>query len=108
MTSKKNPTDGKKDITHINTAYYAVKPKAIDLPEGTLVRSSHGVNFIVVSCAKRTPYRFFVIGSPTSHLNCADPHIVAGKNLILTGVVWPSDGWKITFMPGFTEHPPLT
>ena len=36
MTSKKNPTDGKKDITHINTAYYAVKPKAIDLPKGTV------------------------------------------------------------------------
>ena len=46
VMSKKNPTDGENAITHIGTAYYAVKLKAIDLPEGTVIQSPHGVDFV--------------------------------------------------------------
>ena len=108
VLQKKNPTDGKNAITHIGTSYYAIKAKPIDLPVGTVVRSPHGVEFNVTSCEKKTQYQYLVLGSPLTHPNSIAPHVVADKNIILTGVVWPEVGWEIVSMPGFTTRPPLT
>ena len=105
---KKNPTDGKNAITHIGTVYYAKKAKPIDLPVGTIVKSPHGVMFEVDSCKQETPYRFMVCGTIVSHLESTVDKVVADKNLILTGVVWPEVGWEVQSMPGFTERPPVT
>ena len=100
--------EGKNAITHLGTAYFATKSKPIDLPNETVVRSPHDVQFVVTSCDSRDQYQYLVFGTPISQLESVAPEVVADKNIILAGVVWPEIGWEVVSMPGFTKRPPLT
>ena len=114
---KKTITDGKTAINHIGTSTFLKEDRPYQLPIGTTMQSSLGIDFMVTLCAEHSSNRILIRGViitpilPVSvedeNANLVSGNLVHEQCCILSGFPWPEIGWEVIKIPGFTNRPSL-
>ena len=109
VLQKKDQLVGKAAITHIGMAFMICKDKPIYLPNGTMIKSSSGYLFNIVSCETVSLVKWHVKGA------IIDGHSIDRTRLnkiklseitaIERGFLWPMIGWEVIKIPGFQPVP---
>ena len=109
VLQKKDQAVGKGAITHIGTAFMVREDKPIFLPNDTVIKSSSGYLFNVISCEVVSLVKWHVKG------RIIDGHSIDRTRLdemklsemvvIERGFLWPMIGWEVVEMTGFLPMP---
>eukprot|EP00984_Skeletonema_dohrnii_P009331 scaffold3571_cov78-Skeletonema_dohrnii-CCMP3373.AAC.3 len=110
IINKKSNSDGKSAISHIGTATCLKQDRPFQLLRGTKIVSPSGIEFDLTKCSKTNdPFIYLLKGTLTSMIpEDAGTTINHEKSLIESGQVeWPTLGWTVMYMPGFTPRSEL-